>query len=229
MPLTTDMTTIRVLVAITTPRSVRKERNLWLRSAAMATQKASRAVTHTVMRWRFFSTWVVAQKVAPVPRGCNGSLLSAPRTEPRPSGAVKKWQHAGESPAPPNSNRMLAMVGQAIRPPSPACGRFFHSFSGSGPPPSELKINERDRSVHHAENLHAEEHQRQRRGVDPSRRVHHPLEPFLLLFRHRQQQSDPRQSQVPGLQQHAAGSSGEHLLDHVQALRQVGGAEEDPA
>ena len=50
MPLTIDMTTISVVVAITTPSRVRNERSLWLRNASSAIQKASRAVTHTVMR-----------------------------------------------------------------------------------------------------------------------------------------------------------------------------------
>ena len=45
MPLTIDMTTIRVVVAITTPSKVRKLRSLWLRNASSAIQKASRAVT----------------------------------------------------------------------------------------------------------------------------------------------------------------------------------------
>src|ERR1022692_4456063 len=53
MPLTTDITTMSVVVAMTTPKSVRKERNLWLRSASMAIQKASRAVVHHVTRWLF--------------------------------------------------------------------------------------------------------------------------------------------------------------------------------
>src|ERR1017187_6578914 len=48
MPLTTDMTTISVVVAITTPSKVRKERSLWLRNASSAIQKASRAVTQRV-------------------------------------------------------------------------------------------------------------------------------------------------------------------------------------
>src|ERR1035441_1832345 len=48
MPLTTDMTTISVVVAMTTPSKVRKERSLWLRSASSAIQKASRAVTQRV-------------------------------------------------------------------------------------------------------------------------------------------------------------------------------------
>src|SRR5579862_4016054 len=48
MPFTIDITTIRVVVAITTPSRVRNERSLWVRSASNATQKASRAVTHKV-------------------------------------------------------------------------------------------------------------------------------------------------------------------------------------
>src|ERR1035438_10136268 len=48
MPLTTDMTTISVVVAMTTPSNVRKDRSLWLRSASSAIQKASRAVTQMV-------------------------------------------------------------------------------------------------------------------------------------------------------------------------------------
>ena len=42
------MTTISVVVAMTTPSRVRKERSLWLPNASMATEKAWRAVTHTV-------------------------------------------------------------------------------------------------------------------------------------------------------------------------------------
>ena len=42
-----DMTTMSVVVAITTPRRVRKERSLWARKASRAIQKASRVVTHT--------------------------------------------------------------------------------------------------------------------------------------------------------------------------------------
>src|ERR1039458_4166835 len=49
MPLTIDMTTIRVVVAMTTPSNVRKLRSLWPRNASSAIQKASRAVTHMVM------------------------------------------------------------------------------------------------------------------------------------------------------------------------------------
>ena len=49
MPLTIDMTTISVVVAITTPSSVRKLRSLWLRNASRAIQNASRAVTHAVI------------------------------------------------------------------------------------------------------------------------------------------------------------------------------------
>src|SRR5882724_4029868 len=55
MPLTIDMTTMSVVVAMTTPSSVRNDRSLWLRSASMATQKASRAVTHTLTPWRSLS------------------------------------------------------------------------------------------------------------------------------------------------------------------------------
>src|ERR1700728_2936955 len=50
MPLTMDMTTIRVVVAITTPNRVRNERSLWVRKDSSATQKASRAVTQRVRR-----------------------------------------------------------------------------------------------------------------------------------------------------------------------------------
>jgi hypothetical protein len=46
MPLTTDITTMSVVVAITTPKSVRKERSLCARNASMASQKASRTVVH---------------------------------------------------------------------------------------------------------------------------------------------------------------------------------------
>src|ERR1051326_4200395 len=48
MPLMTDITTIRVVVAITTPRSVRKERSLCVFKASRAIQKASRAVTQAL-------------------------------------------------------------------------------------------------------------------------------------------------------------------------------------
>ena len=51
MPFTMAMTTISVVVAMTNPSSVRKERSLWLCSASMATEKACRAVTHTVTFW----------------------------------------------------------------------------------------------------------------------------------------------------------------------------------
>src|ERR1039457_1820993 len=66
MPLTTDMTTISVVVAITTPSKVRKERSLWLRNASSAIQKASRAVT---------------QRVAPRARrgGCGIAVTVPPR------------------------------------------------------------------------------------------------------------------------------------------------------
>src|ERR1035441_10151424 len=64
MPLTTDMTTINVVVAMTTPSNVRKDRSLWLRSASSAIQKASRAVT---------------QMVAPrAPRGGCGMVVTVP-------------------------------------------------------------------------------------------------------------------------------------------------------
>src|SRR5271157_415735 len=46
MPLMMDMTTMRVVVAITTPRRVRKERSLCARKASRAIQKASRVVPH---------------------------------------------------------------------------------------------------------------------------------------------------------------------------------------
>src|SRR5439155_21244305 len=49
MPLTMDMTTMRVVVEITTPSKVRKERSLWERSASTAIQKASRAVTQRLV------------------------------------------------------------------------------------------------------------------------------------------------------------------------------------
>src|SRR5436309_2919908 len=39
-------------------------------------------------------------------------------------------------------------------------------------PLSKLKIHERDRGVDHSEHFDAEEHQRQRRGVDQSRSTH---------------------------------------------------------
>src|SRR6516164_4106217 len=53
MPFTTDITTIKVVVAITTPRSVRKERSLWARRASSASQKASRDDTQRlVLPWR---------------------------------------------------------------------------------------------------------------------------------------------------------------------------------
>ena len=44
-----DMTTMRVVVEITTPSKVRKERSLWERSASTAIQKASRAVTQRLV------------------------------------------------------------------------------------------------------------------------------------------------------------------------------------
>ena len=53
-------------------------------------------------------------------------------TEPRPSEAVKKCRRAGETACATSASRVPAMVGQAVSPASPACGRFFHSFSGSG-------------------------------------------------------------------------------------------------
>src|SRR5271157_6547109 len=46
MPLMMDITTMRVVVAITTPRRVRKERSLCARKASRAIQKASRVVPH---------------------------------------------------------------------------------------------------------------------------------------------------------------------------------------
>ena len=42
MPFTIDMTTIRVVVAMTTPSSVRKERSLWLPSASMQPEGLAR-------------------------------------------------------------------------------------------------------------------------------------------------------------------------------------------
>src|SRR5208337_2146146 len=45
MPFTTDITTISVVVAMTTPSRVRKDRSLWLRSSPRAFQKASRTAT----------------------------------------------------------------------------------------------------------------------------------------------------------------------------------------
>ena len=50
----TDITTISVVVAITTPSRVRKERSLCVRNASSAIQKASREVTQTPVaptRW----------------------------------------------------------------------------------------------------------------------------------------------------------------------------------
>ncbi len=45
MPFTTDITTINVVVAMTTPSSVRNDRSLWVRSSSSASQKAWRAGT----------------------------------------------------------------------------------------------------------------------------------------------------------------------------------------
>ena len=50
MPLISDITTMSVTVAITTPRRVRNERSLCARKASMAIQKASRTVTQTPER-----------------------------------------------------------------------------------------------------------------------------------------------------------------------------------
>ena len=47
MPLMMDMTTMRVVVAITTPKSVRKDRNLCVRNASKAIQKPSLEVTQS--------------------------------------------------------------------------------------------------------------------------------------------------------------------------------------
>src|SRR6516164_672406 len=55
IPLTIDITTISVVVAMTTPSRVRKERILCERSASTAIQKASRAVTHILTPWRSLS------------------------------------------------------------------------------------------------------------------------------------------------------------------------------
>src|SRR5208337_116158 len=50
MPLMMDMTTIRVVVAITTPSRVRKERSLCVRSVSTAIRKPSREVTQMPVR-----------------------------------------------------------------------------------------------------------------------------------------------------------------------------------
>ena len=45
----TDITTMSVVVAMTTPSRVRKERSLCVRSASSAIQNASRAVTQRLV------------------------------------------------------------------------------------------------------------------------------------------------------------------------------------
>jgi hypothetical protein len=45
---------------------------------------------------------------------------------------VKKSKAAGETACATNTSRLLSMVGQTVSSASVACGRFFHSFSGSG-------------------------------------------------------------------------------------------------
>src|SRR5260370_10077233 len=54
----TEMTTIRVVVAVTTPSKVRKERSLCARSASMSMPKASRAVTQKPPSLRGFTRGV---------------------------------------------------------------------------------------------------------------------------------------------------------------------------
>jgi len=50
---------------------------------------------------------------------------------------VKKSRHAGETACATQASAVFAMVGQAVSPAKWACGRFFHSFLGSG---SELAM-----------------------------------------------------------------------------------------
>jgi hypothetical protein len=68
-----DITTIKVVVAITTPRRVRKERSLCARKASRAIQKASRAVPQTpelaldraVSAWGTEVAWPMDAKDSP--------------------------------------------------------------------------------------------------------------------------------------------------------------------
>src|SRR5208282_145914 len=55
MPFTTDITTISVVVAMTTPSRVRNDRSLWVRSSSSASQNASRAGTQKEARGRDFA------------------------------------------------------------------------------------------------------------------------------------------------------------------------------
>jgi len=67
----------------------------------------------------------------PSPRGADHRFLWSAGYEPRANEAVKKSRHAGETACATKASAVFAMVGQAVSPAKRACGRFFHSSSGS--------------------------------------------------------------------------------------------------
>jgi len=62
-----------------------------------------------------------------------------PATEPRPSEAVKEFSYAGGTACATTTSPACSEVRQAVPPASPACGRFFHGFSGSGGAPLSIR------------------------------------------------------------------------------------------
>jgi ADP-heptose:LPS heptosyltransferase len=77
-------------------------------------------------------TEIPRAKLVPTPPLPDGRGSDTRATEPRPSEAVKELSYAGGTACATTTSPASSEVGQAVPPASPACGRFFHGFSGSG-------------------------------------------------------------------------------------------------
>src|SRR4051794_11916093 len=99
----------------------------------------------------------------------------------------------------------------------------------SGHPNSELEINERNRGVDHAEEVDTEQQERHGGCIDRRRRGGQAVENFPVLFSDGESQRENGQFPLPRFEQHVAGDAREHLAQHLNTLRKIGGAEENPS
>ena len=95
------------------PREV--QRAVFQKQLEIAAEAGKPIVIHSREAWADTMAMLASR---PLPDGRGSDTGS----EPRPSEAVKKWQ----------AKACPTRVGHALACPLPACGRFFHSISGSG-------------------------------------------------------------------------------------------------
>src|SRR5208337_5254501 len=102
MPLMMDITTIRVVVAITTPSRVRKERSLCVRSVSSAIQKASREVTQKPLFRRAWESGLMG--------GACDWLSTLTRLDPDAEAALRRCGKTPESCHSERSEESLQLI-----------------------------------------------------------------------------------------------------------------------